>query len=152
MFWRTTHSIRHKISSSVTFLWKVENEVRSPDLCVSMFCIQLRKLLWVYRPGLAGIKGNDRANRLVGKVTVTNGLHLRRSEVLRNLMHTEPRTSHHQLRKGDACRKRKCLIISLEMARKGICWSDKHWNCFKDNIGGTCERWGGAHICPFAAA
>ena len=32
-------------------------------------------------------KGNDRANRLAGKATLTSGLHLGKSEVLRNLRH-----------------------------------------------------------------
>ena len=32
-----------------------------------MFDIHLRTLLWVYCPGHAGVKGNDRADRLAGK-------------------------------------------------------------------------------------
>ena len=36
----------------------------SPDWHVSMVDIHLRKLLWVYCPGHAGVKGNDRADRL----------------------------------------------------------------------------------------
>ena len=35
----------------------------------------------------AGVKGNDRAGGLAGKVTVTSGLRLGRSEVLRILRH-----------------------------------------------------------------
>ena len=31
-----------------------------------MVDIQLQKLLWVYCPGHAGVKGNDRADRLQG--------------------------------------------------------------------------------------
>ena len=31
----------------------------SPDWHVSVFDIHLRKLLWVYCPGHAGVKGND---------------------------------------------------------------------------------------------
>ena len=39
-------------------------------------------------PGHAGMKGNDREDRLAGKATtITNGLRLRRSEVLRSLRH-----------------------------------------------------------------
>ena len=50
--------------------------------------IYLWKLLWVYCPGHAGVKGNnDRADRLAGKVTVTSGLLLGRSEVLKSLRH-----------------------------------------------------------------
>ena len=53
-----------------------------------MVDIQHRKLLWVYCPGHAGVKGNDRADRLAGKATLTSGLLLGRSKVLRNLRHT----------------------------------------------------------------
>ena len=34
---------------------------------------QMKKILWVYCPGHAGVKGNDRADRLVGKATITGG-------------------------------------------------------------------------------
>ena len=46
----------------------------SPDCNVSMVDINLRKHLWVYCPGHAGVKGNDRADRLAGQGTVTSGL------------------------------------------------------------------------------
>ena len=52
-----------------------------------MVDIHLRKLLWVYCPGHAGVKENDRADRLDGKATLTSGLLLGRSEVLRSLRH-----------------------------------------------------------------
>ena len=54
---------------------------------MSMVDIHLRKLLWVYCPGHAGVKGNDRADRLAGKAILTSGLLLGRSEVLRSLRH-----------------------------------------------------------------
>ena len=44
-------------------------------------------LLWLYCPGHAGAKGNDRTDRLAGKATLTSGLLLGRSEVLRSLRH-----------------------------------------------------------------
>ena len=59
----------------------------SPDWNMSMVNIHLRKLLWVYCLGHAGVKGNDRADRLAGKATITSGLRLGRSEVLRYLRH-----------------------------------------------------------------
>ena len=59
----------------------------SPDWNESMVDIHLRKLLWVYCPGHARVMGNDRADRLAGKATLTSGLLLGRSEVLRNLRH-----------------------------------------------------------------
>jgi len=52
-----------------------------------MVDILLRKLLWVYYPGHAGVKGSNRADRLVGKATLKNGLLLGRTEVLRSLRH-----------------------------------------------------------------
>ena len=54
---------------------------------VPMFDIHLRRILWVYCPGHAGVKGNDRADRLAGKATVTGGLRPGRSKVLRSLRH-----------------------------------------------------------------
>ena len=47
----------------------------------------LLKLLRVYCPGHAEVNGNDRADRLAGKATLTSGLRLGRSEVLRCLRH-----------------------------------------------------------------
>ena len=47
----------------------------------------LQKLLWVYYPGHAGVKGNDQADRLASKATPTRGLLLGRCEVFRSLRH-----------------------------------------------------------------
>ena len=58
----------------------------SPDWDVSMVDIHIRKQS-VYFPGHAGVKGNDRADKLAGKATLTSGLRLGRYEVLRNLKH-----------------------------------------------------------------
>ena len=33
----------------------------------------------------------------------------------------------------------------LERVKEGHRQSDKHWNCFKGNVGETFERWGRAH-------
>ena len=52
------------------------------------------KLLWVYCPGHAGVKGNDWADTLVDKATLTNDLLLRRSEVLRSLRYYLQVQSH----------------------------------------------------------
>ena len=41
----------------------------------------------VYCPGHGGVKGSDLADRLAGKATLTSGLLLGRSEVLRSLRH-----------------------------------------------------------------
>ena len=72
--------------SSQSLLQKVKSGKGNPDWNVLMIDIHLRKLLWVYCPGHAGVKGNDRADRLA-KATLTSGLLLGRSEVLRSLRH-----------------------------------------------------------------
>ena len=59
----------------------------NPDWNVSMVDNHPRKLLWVYCPGHAGMTGNDQADRLAGKATLTSGLLLKISEVLRSLRH-----------------------------------------------------------------
>ena len=75
------------LTDSMSLLQKVKSGMGSPDQNVSRLDIHLRKLLWVSRPGHAPVKGSDRADRLAGKATLTNGLLLRRSEVLRSLRH-----------------------------------------------------------------
>ena len=52
-----------------------------------MFDIPLRRILWVYCPGRAGVKGNDRADGLEVKAATTGGLRLGRSEVLKSFRH-----------------------------------------------------------------
>ena len=82
---RTTHSII--LTDSMSLLQKVKSEMGSPDWNVLMVDIHLRKLTWVYYPGHAGMKRNDRADRLAGKQIITSVLFLGRSEVLRSLRH-----------------------------------------------------------------
>ena len=53
--------------------------------CLHMLGIHRGKLQWAYCPRQAGMKGNDRADRLAGKATFTSGLFFGRSEVLRRL-------------------------------------------------------------------
>ena len=80
-------------------LQKVKRGMGSPDWNVLMVDIRLRKLLWVYCPGHAGVKENDRADRLAGKATLTGGLLLGRSEVVRSLRHYQRAQSerHHTI-------------------------------------------------------
>ena len=61
--------------------------MESLDWNVSMVDIHFRKLLRVYCPEHAVVKGNDRADKLAGKETLTSGLLLGRSELLRSLRH-----------------------------------------------------------------
>ena len=53
----------------------------------------LRKLLWEYCSVPAGVKENDRADKLAGKVTLASGLFFGRSEVLRSLIISETLTA-----------------------------------------------------------
>ena len=59
---RTTHAII--LTDSMILQQKVKSGMGRPDWNVSMVDIHLRKLLWVYCPGRAVMKGNDRADRL----------------------------------------------------------------------------------------
>ena len=59
----------------------------SPDWNVLIVDIHLWTLLWAYCPRHSGVNWNDQANRLRSKATLTSGLHLRKSEVLRSLRH-----------------------------------------------------------------
>ena len=54
---------------------------------ITLVNIHLWKLLWVYCPGHAWVKGKDRADRLAGRAALTSGSLLGRSEVLRSLRH-----------------------------------------------------------------
>ena len=102
------------LTDSMSLLQKVKNGMGSPDRNVSMVDIHLRKLLWVYCPGHAGVKGNDRANSLAGNATITNGSRLRRAELLRSLrhyqraqsqeLHTTDRLNEKGVKKGSARR------------------------------------------------
>ena len=52
----------------------IKSGMASPDWHVPMFDTHLRKHLWLYCPGQGGVNGNDRADRLAGKATLTSGL------------------------------------------------------------------------------
>ena len=54
---------------------------------VSMVDLYLQNLPWKHCSGHAGMKGNQRADRLAGKAAITSGLRLGRYEVLRSLRH-----------------------------------------------------------------
>ena len=93
------------------------------------------------------MKENDRADRLAGKAALTSGLVLGSSEVLRS--------SKHYLRAKDITSsiawrreawKEETLEIFLERTREGQRQSNKHWNCFKANVGETSVKMGGVHV------
>ena len=125
----------------MSLLQKVKSGMGSPDWNESMVDIHLPKLLWVYCPGHAGVKGNDRADRLAGKATLTSGLLLGTSEVLRSLRYYLRAQSqgHHTIYRLEE------RGVERGSAREGHCQSDEHWNRFKGNVGETSERRGAAH-------
>ena len=100
------------------------------------------------------MKGKDQADKLVGKTTLTSGLLLGRSEVLRSLRHYTCRHKakdvtpsvawmmERAVKRGSAARRSSLL----KRAREGHHQSDKHWNHFKGSVGETSETGrGGAH-------
>ena len=134
---------RHKLNELAT---KVKSGMGSPDWNVSMVNIHLRKLPWVYFPGHAVVKENDRADKLAGKATLISALLLGRCEVLGSLRHylrvqsrghhTIDRLEKRGVERGNAGR-------SSLKGRDGHRQSDEHWNRFKGNFGETPERRGG---------
>ena len=120
-----------------------------------MVDIQHRKLLWVYCPGHAGVKGNYRADRLTGKAALTSGLLLGRSEVLRSLRHylraqsyghhTIDRLEKRGVERGSARRsslKGRERVVIVNQTNIGT--------VSKATLGKTSERRGGAHMGFYA--
>ena len=63
----------------------MKSEIENPAM--SIFDIHIQTLMWVYCPGHAGVKGNDRPDRLAGEAIITSGLRLGKYEVLRSFRH-----------------------------------------------------------------
>ena len=102
-----------------------------PGRNMSVADIDFRKLLLVYCPGHAGVKGNDRGDRLVDKATLTSGLPLGRSKLLRNLrlyLRAQSQGYHTIDRLQERC---------VETGSSSH-HSDEHhrWNSFKGSIWG----------------
>ena len=118
---RTVNALHRLLGLVCRFCFLVGNG--RPRQNVSLVHIHLGKLLWVYCPGRAGVKGNDRAERLAGKATIKSGLLLGRSEVLRNLrttcgvqsqgLHTIDRLEERSVERGSAGR---CSLKGRERA------------------------------------
>ena len=73
------------LSDCMNLLRKVKSGLGSPDWHLAMQDIQLEKLVWIYCPGHAGVRGNERADSLARKAALTRGLRLGKSEVLGRL-------------------------------------------------------------------
>ena len=138
------------LTDSVSLLQKVKSGMGSPDWNVSMVDIHLRKLLWVYCPENAGVKGNDRAKRLAGKATLTSGSLFGRSEVLRSLRHylraksqehhTTDRLEERGVERGSARRS------SLKGRERAIVNQTNIGTVSKSTVEEASERQGGAYM------
>ena len=125
-----------------------------PDWNVPMVDIHLPKLLGMNCPGHAGVKGDDRADRLAAKATHTSGLFLRSSEVLRSLRHCLRAQSqgHHTIgRQEERGVERGSARRSSLKGREGHHRSDEHWSRFKGNVGNIL-RGGVERIWAFLSA
>ena len=82
------------------------------------------------------MKGNDRADRLAGKATVTSGLLLGSVEKLETL-YIQAQSQGHQTidRLEERGVERGSARRSSLRTREGHRQSDEHWNRFKDNVG-----------------
>ena len=72
-----------------------------PDWQTAMHSLRLQRLLWIYRPGHAGVSGNDWSDRhrLASTADITSGLQLGGAEVLRGLRSflNMDRPEHHSI-------------------------------------------------------
>ena len=152
--WQSDHSAVI-LADSVSLLQKVRSNNGKPRLeYMSVVSLFLSKLLWMYCPGHAGVKGNDWADRLAGKASIISGLHLRRSEVLKSWKHYLLAHSAKDITRWIAWRreawKEEAVLHGLPWILKGQeghHQSDEHWNCFKGNVEETDKMGWSAYIC-----
>ena len=74
-------------TDSMNLLKKVKPWIWITGWLMSLFDIHPLNFLWIYCPWYTGVKGNNWAERLDGKATITNDVRLGRSDLLRNLKH-----------------------------------------------------------------
>ncbi len=110
-------------------------QMGSPDWNASMVDIRFRNLLWGYCPGHSEVKGNDRADRLASKATITTGLPLWRHKVLRGLRRyvQTQRQGHHTIDRLDERGVERVRRSTTFLERIGPSSSRPTliWNCFK---------------------
>ena len=117
---------------------------------MTMFDIHLRSLLWLYSPGHAGVKGNDRVDRLAGEARrayITSWLSSRNkcwgawdTTCGYNANDITPSITW----KREAC-KREALDEFTWTDENGLSSTRPHCNYFKGKTRETSERWGGTH-------
>ena len=105
---RITHAVI--LTDSMSRLQKLESGMGCPDWHTAMHSLRLQRLLWIYCPGYAGVRVNERADRLASTAGITSGLQLSRAEALRglrNFLNLE-RPDHHR---------RSCMLDV-----SALCW------------------------------
>ena len=136
------------VTVSVRSPWKIK--MGSPDWNLSLADIHLWKLLWVYCPGHAGVRGNDKADIVVGKATLANGLLLGKSQALRSLKHYMQAQSqgHHpidHLQERGVERESDWWSFLNGWERAIVNQIHEHLNRSKGKVGETSERPDGVH-------
>ena len=105
LHWLATKEVSHKtraviLTDSMNLLQKVKAGMIRSEWLDPLQRIRLNKVTWMYCPGHAGVKGNERADRLAGTATIEEGLLLGKSEVLRQLrkiLQTNHQPQHHSV-------------------------------------------------------
>ena len=69
-----THAII--LTVSMNLLQKVESGMGCPDWHTAMHSLGLQRLLWIYCPGHAGVRGNERADKRASTAHITSDLQL----------------------------------------------------------------------------
>ena len=124
---QSSHTSSSSQSQPRSLLINVNSGTGSAHCHVTMCDIQRpRKLLWLYCPGHAGVRGNDR-DGLAGKATSTNGWSLARCVAVR---HTTWGQKAKNITPLVTWRRRRRKKIFLGRTCDGYRQSDQHCNCF----------------------
>ena len=91
---------------------------------------------------------SNRADKLDGKATITNGLRLGSSDLFQELESLPDDTKPNDITQSITWRREAWKEEALDNVprkdEKGP--SDEHWNCFKCKVGETSDRRGGTHM------
>ena len=136
------------LTFSMNLMQKVSG-MGCPDWHTAMHSLRLRRPLWIYCPGHAGVSGNERADRLASTADITSCLQLGRAEALqglRNFLNMD-RAEHHstdrlKVRSGE----RNQPTFHPPRSRTICLQPGKYWHYFEGNLGETAERQGGTRI------
>ena len=115
-----------------------------PWLTHSLSQFRLHRLMWIYTPGHAGVRGNDGAGRLASTADITSGLKFGKAEVLRGsrnfLIKDRPEHLSSDRLKERGAEKGSGRYSTLLGQDRSCVQPDKHWYCFDGNFRVTAER------------